>query len=101
MADDPAPSNIEQQLAQLSPTDPIFFLRSPVFLAIVVAIVSHLLKLFGKHIDDSVITGAVQTVLELITLGALGFAAYKRWRSSIAPLTVKSTQKAQQPETTK
>lgn len=67
----------------------IFFLRSPVFVSIVVALISHAAALFGKHVSATVITDIVQNVLEGTALAASAYAAYKRWRSTIAPLTIK------------
>lgn len=63
------------------------FLHSPVFVGIAVSFVSHAAAMFGAHISDVVINTAVQNGLECVSLAAAGYAAYKRWRAPVQPLT--------------
>lgn len=68
--------------------DALQFIHSPVFVGIAVAFVSHALAMFGKHISAEIINNGVQEGLECVTLAASGYAAWKRWRAPIQPLTV-------------
>jgi hypothetical protein len=65
------------------------FLHSPVFIGIVVSFASHALAMFGKHVAPDILNNFVQNGLECVSLAAAGYAAYKRWRAPIQPLTIK------------
>lgn len=64
--------------------------RSPVFISVGVSIVSQIVVLLG--ISDQVTTDdiakGVDLTFQIIALGAAGYAAWKRKRSAIQPLTL-------------
>lgn len=70
--------------------DALPFYRSPVFISLLVSIVTQILSLLG--VADAVTTEdiakGVDLALQLVSLGAAGYAAWKRKRSSIQPLTL-------------
>lgn len=70
--------------------DAVPFYRSPVFISLLVSIVSQIAAVAGVAdvVTTEDIAKSVDLTLQLIALGAAGFAAWKRKRSNIQPLTL-------------
>ena len=74
--------------------DAVQFMRSPMFVGLAVAFISHLVAMFGKHISDEAARTFVDNATYCVTAGGLIYAGYKRWRSKIQPLTLTSAKAA-------
>lgn len=83
--------------------DALPFYRSPVFISLLVSIISQIAAVAG--VADAVTTEdiakGVDLTLQLVALGAAGYAAWKRKRSNIQPLTLTKggAEKINTPET--
>lgn len=74
----------------MSQLDPIPWYRSPVYVGAIVSLLTQLTVLFGvAHlVTPEQIQTNVDAALQLVALGAAAFAAYKRQKSDVQPLTL-------------
>lgn len=70
--------------------DPIIWYRSPVFVGVVVTIVMQLLSLFGAAdiFPQEQVQAFIEGLLNIVSLGAAGYALWKRKRSDIQPVAL-------------
>lgn len=66
----------------------ISWIKSPVFVSLGIAFVTHLAAAFGRVYSIDLITALVQNLLDCVVVVVLGWAMYKRWRSKIQPLAL-------------
>lgn len=64
--------------------------QSPVMVATVVSILSQVLVLVGKAdlVPADVLTQKVEAIFQIVAIVSIGWAAFKRWRSSVQPLAL-------------